>query len=147
MIRVSIEVNNAKELKSELESLMFDTLSVVKAGDENEFVQADAVEEVQPVVKPVEEKKPEPVKEEKPADEIKPVITMDQAEEARAKAPVHEEPKQPTVEEARAALKALRDRKGADAVKRLLKGFGASSLTELKPEDYLGAIAQAEAEV
>ena len=82
-----------------------------------------------------------------PVEEIKPVLTMDQMAENEAKAPVHEEPKQPTLEETRAALKALKDKKGTEAVKELLKSFNVSSLTELKPEDYLGAIARAEMEV
>jgi hypothetical protein len=57
------------------------------------------------------------------------------------------EVKQPTLEEVRAALKELRDRKGAGAVRELLKAYGADNLTELKPEDYMGALARAKTEV
>lgn len=57
------------------------------------------------------------------------------------------EVKRPTLEEVRAALKELRDRKGAGAVRELLKAYGADNLTELKPEDYMGALARAKTEV
>ena len=68
-------------------------------------------------------------------------------EENIQNAPVHEEPEQPTLEEVREAMKALRDRKGAGAVKELLKAYGAKSVPELKPEDYLGARDRALTEV
>lgn len=79
--------------------------------------------------------------------EVAPVITQEEAQENVETAPVHEEPKQPTLEEVRAALKELRDKKGSGAVKELLKAFGADSLPELKNEDYLGALARAKTEV
>ena len=75
---------------------------------------------------------PAPVKE-----EIKPVISMDQMEEAQANAPVHEEPKQPSIEEVRAAMKELRDQKGPNAVREILKAYNAGTMSDLKPEDYL----------
>lgn len=68
-----------------------------------------------------------------------PVITQAQMEENVKNAPVHTMPEQPTIEEVRAAMKALRDKKGAGAVRDLLKAFGADSLPDLKEEDYLGA--------
>ena len=64
-------------------------------------------------------------------------------EENVAKAPVHELPPQPTMEEARAVLNDLRKRKGTDAVKEILEAYGAKTFKELKPEDYLGAIDRA----
>ena len=83
-----------------------------------------------------------------PVDEpIKPVLTTEQMEENVKNAPVHEEPPQPTEGEVRDALKKLRDRKGAAAVKELLKAYGANSVPELKPENYLGARDRALAEV
>ena len=85
---------------------------------------------------------PAPVKE-----EIKPVISMDQMEEAQANAPVHEEPKQPSIEEVRAAMKELRDQKGPNAVREILKAYNAGTMSDLKPEDYLGALARAKSEV
>lgn len=93
---------------------------------------------------------PEPAEE--PAEQsveqsVEPVITMAQMEEAAASAPAPEEPEQPTIEEVRAALKDLRDRKGAGAVKEVLGAYGVNSLPELKPEDYLGALARAKTEV
>lgn len=87
----------------------------------------------------VEVPKEEPVRE--------PVITQAQMAENIANAPVHEEPKQPSIEEVRAALKALRDKKGAEAVRELLKAYNADSLPSLKPEDYLGAMSRAQMEV
>ena len=42
----------------------------------------------------------------------------------------------PTMEEARAALNALRQKKGAAAVREILKAHGVSSFTELDPKDY-----------
>ena len=71
--------------------------------------------------------------------EIKPVLTQAQMEENIKNAPEHRDPPQPSLEEVRAALKQLRDRKGSAAVKELLKAYGADSLPNLKPEDYLGA--------
>ena len=82
-----------------------------------------------------------------PPTEIKPVLTQEQVEENIANAPVHEEPPQPTLEDVRDAMKARRDKKGAGAVKELLKAYGAKSVPELKPEDYLGAMSRAYAEV
>ena len=80
-------------------------------------------------------------------EEIKPVLTQEQMAQNEAEAPVHVMPPQPTLEEVRKALKELKDRKGTDAVKALLKAFGADNLTQLKPEDYLGAHDRAIAEV
>lgn len=91
--------------------------------------------------------KVEPITEPTVTEEIKPVITQEQMAENVANAPVHEEPEQPTIEELRAALKALRDRKNAEAVKAILKDFNASNVNELKPEDYLSVIARATVEV
>lgn len=80
-------------------------------------------------------------------EERKPVITQAQMEENVAKAPAHEIPKPPAIEEVRAAMKELRDRKGPDAVREILKAFGAGTLSQLKEEDYLGALARAKSEV
>lgn len=80
-------------------------------------------------------------------EEVKPVITQERMEENIANAPVHEEPPVPTLEEVRAALKKLRDKKGATAVKEILKEYGADSLPELKEEDYLIVRDRALAEV
>ncbi len=74
---------------------------------------------------------------------IKPVITMDQAEKNVEEAPKHELPPQPTMEEARAALNALRGRKGAAAVKALLAEYDAERFTDLAPEAYLQVIDRA----
>lgn len=93
-------------------------------------------------VKQAEAPTQEPVK-----NEVKPVISQAQMEENQKNAPVHEEPAQPTIEEVRAALKELRDKKGREAVKELLTAFHADSLPDLKPEDYLGALARAKMEV
>lgn len=83
-----------------------------------------------------------------PAEEPKVVPIIPQAElEANTKKTPDPIPEQPTLEEVRAALKELRDRKGSGAVREVLKGYGAESLTELKPEDYLGALARAKTEV
>ena len=83
-----------------------------------------------------------------PQDEpIKPVLTQAQMEENLANAPEHKEPPQPTMEQVRAALGGLRDRKGIAAVKELLKAYGAKTVQELKPDDYLGAIDRANTEV
>lgn len=86
------------------------------------------------------ETKPEP-------QEIKPVISQAQMEENVKNAPQHEAPEQPTIEELRAAMKELRDRKGAEAVREILKAYDADNLSKLKPEDYLGALARAKSEV
>lgn len=79
--------------------------------------------------------------------EIKPVIPLAQLEENVKNAPVPQAPEQPSIEEVRTALKELRERKGASAVRELLKAYGADSLTQLKEEDYLGALARAKTEV
>lgn len=81
------------------------------------------------------------------AETVKPVISAAQMEENIKNAPVHELPKPPAIEEVRAALKELRDRKGPDAVREILKAYGAGTLSELKEEDYLGALARAKTEV
>ena len=80
-------------------------------------------------------------------EEIKPVLTQEKMEELKATAPEHELPPVPTLEEVRAALKGLRDRKGSAAVKSLLKEYGADSLPDLKEEDYLVVRDRAIAEV
>ena len=103
-------------------------------------------QECRPAAKPETVADAEPEKLPEP-QEIKPVLTQAQMEENVAKAPAHELPPQPTLEEVRAALKELKDRKGTDAVKRLLKDYGANNVPELKPEDYLGAIDRARTEV
>lgn len=79
--------------------------------------------------------------------EIKPVLTQEQMEENVKNAPIHEEPPIPTLEEVRDAFRKLRDRKGAKAVKALLESYGASSVPDLKPEDYLQARDRALTEV
>ena len=79
--------------------------------------------------------------------EIKPVISQAQMEENVKNAPIPPIPEQPSIEEVRTALKELRERKGASAVRELLKAYGADSLTQLKEEDYLGALARAKTEV
>ena len=78
--------------------------------------------------------------------EIKPVLTQEQMAQNVANAPKHVDPPQPTLEEVRAAMKGLLDRKGRAAVKELLAAFKASSVPDLKPEDYLGVIDRARAE-
>ena len=83
----------------------------------------------------------------KKSEPAKPVISAAQMEENIKNAPVHELPKPPAIEEVRAALKELRDRKGPDAVREILKAYGAGTLSELKEEDYLGALARAKTEV
>lgn len=82
-----------------------------------------------------------------PPKEIKPVISQAQMEENVKNAPIPQAPEQPSIEEVRTALKELRERKGAGAVRELLKAYGADSLTQLKEEDYLGALARAKTEV
>ena len=79
--------------------------------------------------------------------EIKPVITQEQMEVNVANAPAHELPPVPTLEEVRAALKSLRDRKGVAKVKEILKAYGAEDLPGLAPENYLGVIDRANVEV
>ena len=69
-------------------------------------------------------------------EEIKPVITQEEMAENMEAAPLHEEPKPRTLEEVRAILKDLRDKRGIAAVKELLKKFDAESVLNLKPEDY-----------
>ena len=68
---------------------------------------------------------------------IKPVLTQAQMEENIAKAPAHELPPTPPIEEVRKALNTLKDVKGVSAVKALLKEYGANSVPELKEECYL----------
>lgn len=125
MIRFEIEAKDAADLQKQLADLFAKQMVAVD--------QDDRIAEVKPVV----EKKEEPA----------PVVPMKQAEENVAAAPEHKEPEQPSIEEVRAALKELRDRKGSAAVKEVLKAYGADSLTSLKPEDYLGAMARAFTEV
>lgn len=78
-----------------------------------------------------------------------PVAAEPAIEEAPAveEAPAAKETPKPKIEDVRAALKELRDRKGSGAVRELLKAFGADSLLSLKEEDYLGALARAKTEV
>jgi hypothetical protein len=84
---------------------------------------------------------------EEPQEPIRPVLTQEQMAQNVANAPEHTEPPQPTLEDVRKALKALRDSKGASAVKELLKAYGVNSVPELKPEDYRGAYDRAMVEV
>lgn len=76
-----------------------------------------------------------------------PVITQAQMEENVKNAPEHKLPEPPTLEEVRAAMKELRGRKGAGAVKEILKAYGVDTLVLLKPEDYAGAMERAKTEV
>lgn len=116
------------------------TLTITANTIEELFAQLNLPVQRRVTETPVEEPMPQP-------EEIKPVLTQAQMEENIANAPKHEMPPQPTLEEVRAVLKELRDRKGSAAVKEILSGYGAGSLQELKPEDYLGAIDRARAEV
>lgn len=77
----------------------------------------------------------------------KPVITQEQMEQNKQSAPEYNPPEPPPIEDVRAALKGLRERKGAAAVRELLKAYGAENLTELKVEDYAGAMSRAATEV
>lgn len=79
--------------------------------------------------------------------EQKPVISQEEMAENVANAPDYKLPEPPPIEDVRAALKNLRERKGADAVRELLKAYGAENLTKLKPEDYAGALSRALSEV
>ena len=124
MLELRITATSAIDLKSQMEYLL------------RMYSQKPIAEEPPLVEVPVTE---EPVRE--------PVITQAQMEENVKNAPVHEEPQQPTIEEVRAAMKALRDKKGAGAVRELLKAFNADSLPDLKQEDYLGAFSRAMMEV
>lgn len=82
------------------------------------------------------------------ASEVRvPVITQEQMEENVKNAPEHKLPDPPTIEEVRKALKELRARKGADAVRNVLKAYNVDSLTQLKEEDYAGAMDRALTEV
>ena len=122
MFNLTIAANTAEELRLKLLDMVskLKDISVQKSSE--------------PTTAPVKE-------------EIRPVISMDQMEEAQANAPVHEEPKQPTIEEVRAAMKELRDKKGPNAVREILKAYNAGTMSDLKPEDYLGALARAKSEV
>lgn len=122
MFNLTIAANTAEELRLKVLDLVnqFKAVNVMKDG---EAIPAEAPKEV------------------------KPVISQAQMEENVQKAPQHEAPEQPTIEEIRAAMKELRDRKGAEAVREILKAFGADNLSKLKPEDYLGALARAKTEV
>ena len=82
------------------------------------------------------------------ASEVRvPVITQEQMEENVKNAPEHKLPDPPTIEEVRKTLKELRARKGADAVRNVLKAYNVDSLTQLKEEDYAGAMDRALTEV
>ena len=89
--------------------------------------------------KDINVRRPEPV--------TKPVITQEQMEQNQQSAPEYKPPEPPPIEDVRAALKGLRERKGAAAVRELLKAYGAENLTELKVEDYAGAMSRAATEV
>lgn len=84
------------------------------------------------------------------ADEAQaePVEASTEPVEAPAEEPVAESVPQPTVSETevRAALKKLKDSKGINAVKTILKEFGANSVPEIKPEDYQRIYDRAESE-
>lgn len=122
---------------------MFNLTIAANTADELRLKLLDMVSKLKDIsVQKSSEPAPAPVKE-----EIKPVISMDQMEEAQANAPVHEEPKQPSIEEVRAAMKELRDKKGPNAVREILKAYDAGTLSDLKEEDYLGALARAKSEV
>ena len=122
---------------------MFNLTIAANTAEELRLKLLDMVSKLKDIsVQKSSEPTPAPVKE-----EIKPVISMDQMEEAQANAPVHEEPKQPSIEEVRAAMKELRDKKGPNAVREILKAYNAGTMSDLKPEDYLGALARAKSEV
>lgn len=124
MLELVITAATAADLKSQIECLL--------GMYSQKPIETIPLAEVPPITE-------EPVRE--------PVITQAQMEENVKNAPVHEEPIQPSLEEVRAAMKALRDKKGAGAVRELLKAFNADSLPDLKPEDYLGAFSRAMMEV
>ena len=129
MIRLTIEGNTAQEMVDELLETMGNFLSKIQPKEPDTMVRVPEKQEPTPAPTPAPAPAPAPVP-------------------APAPAPV-EEPKteQPSIEEVRAALKELRDRKGSGAVRELLKAYGADSLLDLKPEDYLGALARAKTEV
>ena len=122
---------------------MFNLTIAANTADELRLKLLDMVSKLKDIsVQKSSEPAPAPVKE-----EIKPVISMAQMEEAQANAPVHKEPEQPSIEEVRAAMKELRDKKGPNAVREILKAYNAGTMSDLKPEDYLGALDRAKSEV
>ena len=145
MLELTIKATSPEELRLQLLGFLakMKDINLFQNGNPVDTTPLDKVPVTEEPVK-TPEVKPEITAE--PVNEIKPVITQEQMAENQAKAPVHEEP-QPTIEDTRQALKALRDRKGSAAVKELLKAFHADSLPELKPEDYLSVIGRAEVEV
>lgn len=127
MIRVTFEAQSMEDLRSDLRSM----LGKIATPSASQTVELEAP----------------PLVEVPPLDEA-PQVTLEPAMSKPVEAPQPmPEVKQPTLEEVRAALKELRDRKGAGAVRELLKAYGADNLTELKPEDYMGALARAKTEV
>ena len=137
MLELTIKANNYGELASQLLELASNINGIT-------FQVDTLVKTPEPETKPEEV---EPVKEEPVKEEIKPVITQAQMEENIKNMPVPPEPKKVSLEEVRAALKTLRDKKGTEKVKELLSAYGAESLPQLKPEDYDSALARAQMEV
>jgi hypothetical protein len=126
MFNLTITANSGTELKAQLLGLlsMFKNIDFQKENGETiDTSRIDATKVCQPL------------------------ITQAQMEENIKNAPEHKLPDPPSIEEVRAALKELRARKGADAVREILSAYGVENLTQLKPEDYAGALDRAKTEV
>lgn len=121
MIKITFEVRDPKELIAHLQEML------QQFGDPPRRAKITEVETENPPLAEV------PVT-------VEPVAAEPESE-------LEPKTEQPTLEEVRAALKELKERKGTSAVRELLKAYGVDSLPELKPEDYLGALARAKTEV
>ena len=116
MIRMMIEAKDVDELQVHICDL-FDKLFHRTETKETVNMSAPTIQDIKP--------------------DIKPVITQEQMAQNEVTAPKHELPPIPSIEEVRAALSELRDRKGTPAVKELLNDYGVGKVLDLKPEDQL----------
>lgn len=128
-MKIEFEGNSVAEIVAQMQDFLWDVCHSPDDGPVDTMAQV-------PVEVPVEGMLPDEA-EKAEAEDIKPVLTIAQREELEANAPEHKEPPQPTLEEVRAVMKELRDRKGVDAVKALLADFGVKSVPDLKPEQYI----------
>ncbi len=142
MIHVTIDARDTNELHRELKALL--------AGDATE----PQVQPLQPaqflkVVQPEEgadfQPAPDPEPVPTPVPDVESVPADDDIVSPAPVPPEPEEPvKGPSMEECRAALNALRAKRGPGAVRTILTNHGVNSFVELDATDYAKVIREAE---
>ena len=140
MYTLTIQANDPEEMKLQLLGILSCMKGISFSDNSNKPIDTSTVD-----ASKVEATIPEIPVEEPPLAAV-PVDEPTKAATEEIEAPA-EALKKYTLEDVRSVLKDMRDRKGAVAVKTMLKTFGAENVMALKEEDYARVIDMAQTEV